>query len=162
MTDQKKEILDLAETLLKEEEEVLIPINKLFDLIMQEKNDICEIDQLITWLKEDDKFLVIESESTQEPWSEDEESQMHEQGFHSGPRVILKEKVPSKEEMLKILQEKMQTTLNALNTVYEKKFNQMDEEEERQLIHVISKTKDLQNKIEQSVQKKSDYDQKKE
>jgi len=158
MKNSWKNLLNLAETILKEEEEIIIPIYKLYELITQEKEEVPELDQFITLVANDSRFVIMESKSTQEPWSDDEDEAMKSLGFYRGPRIFLKERKPSKEAMLQILQEKMQNTLDALNSLYGESFNDLSAKDEKQLIHIISKTKDLQKKIDKSFSEKDSYE----
>ena len=143
------EILNLAEQLLLEEEEFLVPALKLHKLILDEKEN-CGIDfgELIKILSTDKRFYVLDSQSTQEPWEEDDDEVMERMGFYKGPRVILCEKMPGKEEIEQTIKEKMQEILHGLKQAYKVSEGNMEDSEEEDFLKIMAKAKDLSNKIE--------------
>jgi hypothetical protein len=143
-------ILNLAEQILKEEEEFLVPISKLRELILQEKESwTIELSELIKLLSEDNLFYLLDSQSTQEPWEEDDDELMEKLGFYKGPRVILYERMPDKEEMEQTIKEKMQDVLHNLKQAYKVSAGSMEDSEEEEFLKIMAKAKDLSKKIEE-------------
>ncbi|OGF31083.1 hypothetical protein A2533_03515 [Candidatus Falkowbacteria bacterium RIFOXYD2_FULL_35_9] len=144
-----EQILQLTETILKEEEEFLVPIIKLYELMQSEKEFLdFEVDHLQRLIESDDKFQIIDSQSTQEPWPDEDDEEMQKLGYYKGPRVMLKEKAPSKEEMMQTVTEKMQNTLNALKSAYHVKPDNLSDDEEEEFLQIMQKVKDLQKKFD--------------
>ena len=143
------EILNLVEILLTEEEDFMVPLQKLHELILQEKegNDL-EIGHLTGLLEQDKRFKLLESKSTLEPWSDEYDEKMEQLGFYKGPRVILLSRMPDKEELYQTMVEKMQSTIDALKNVYSTKPTEMNDEEEMEFLQIMNKVKNLQNKLQ--------------
>lgn len=145
------ELKNLAQTILEEEEDFLVPALKLYELIIEEKPDLSlEPEQLIFLLTGDDRFKIVDSQSTQEPWPEEDDEQMQKMGFYKGPRVMLKSKEPTKEEMVQAITEKMQRTLGALKSAYKVKPGNMTDDEEEEFLQIMKKAKDLQRKLDEA------------
>jgi len=143
-----EEIKDLTITILREEDDFLVPAIKLVELILDEKaNWNLELEQLLAILSKDERFYILDSKSTQEPWSDDDDEIMQKMGFHKGPRVMLEERRPDKEEMQQAVQEKMQQVTTCLKQAYGVGDN-MDDENETEFLQILSKAKDLQNKLD--------------
>jgi len=147
MTNQ--EITNRAHVLLSEEEEILIPVFKLYELLKDELDNLdLEVEDFSTVLKEDKRFMVLDSQSTMEPWNEDENEKMAEQGHYQGYRVMLKSRIPSKDEMMQVVTEKMQSTLESLKTAYNVNPDNFDDTEEEEFLQILKKTHDLQKKFD--------------
>jgi len=149
MTDE--EIKQLVEKLLLEEEEFLIPALKLYDLIKDEKETIeFEPEHLIALLDQDDRFVLLDSKSTQEPWPDEADEEMQKRGYYKGPRVIHRDKMPSREQLMQAVTEKMQDTLSSLKSAYHVLPDNLSDDEEEEFLQVMQKVKDLSNKIDDS------------
>lgn len=146
MNDQ--EILNLAEIILSEEEELLVPILKLHELILMEKeNWELELSELTELLKNDSRFQIIDSKSTMEPWPEADEETMKQLGFYGGPRIMLTAKAPDNDEFYQEIIEKMQLTLDTLKQAYKLNPEEINEQDEMEFLQIVSKVKDLQKKL---------------
>lgn len=146
------EIKDLAVTILREEDDFLVPAVKLVELILDEKESWnLGLEQLLEILSQDERFYILDSKSTQEPWSEDDDEIMEGLGFHKGPRVMLEERRPDKEEMQQAVQERMQQVTKCLKQAYGMGEN-MDDADETEFLQILSKAKDLQNKLDDDQQ----------
>ncbi|MBI5254186.1 hypothetical protein HY932_00145 [Candidatus Falkowbacteria bacterium] len=148
---EKDEILSLAVELLREEEEFLVPILKLHKLILDEKEN-CDlnIEELTKLLIADDRFYILESQSTQEPWEDDDDDKMEALGFYKGPRVMLVERKPSKEELAAAIKESMQQMLYGLKQACHAN---PEDTEETEFLQIMTKAKDLERKFDDAFKK---------
>lgn len=144
-----EEILNLTEVILEEEDEILVPLFKLHELILMEKESWnLELDYLTDLLKNDPRFRIIDSKSTLEPWPESDEEKMRTLGFYSGPRIMLVSKTVDQEEFYQEIVEKMQLTLDALKQAYKINPDEVDDETEMEFLQIMNKVKDLQKKLD--------------
>ncbi|HCC23256.1 TPA: hypothetical protein DF272_03690 [Candidatus Falkowbacteria bacterium] len=157
MTDD--EIKQLAETILLEEDEFLIPILKLYDLMDEEKNNLkFEPDHLIELLNRDDRFVLLNSQSTQEPWPDEDDETMQSLGYYKGPRVMHKDRMPSREVMMQAITGKMQNTLSSLKSAYHVMPDNLSDDEEEEFLQVMQRVKDLSKKIDDVAGPETDQD----
>ncbi|MFH0815031.1 MAG: hypothetical protein V1902_03095 [Candidatus Falkowbacteria bacterium] len=150
---EKDEILSLAIELLREEEEFLVPILKLHTLILDEQ-ETCglTIEELTKLLSNDDRFFILESQSTQEPWEDDDDDKMEALGFYKGPRAMLMERKPSKDELSAAIKESMQQMLYSLKQAYHVGDNDPDDTEETEFLQIMTKARDLERKFDDAFQ----------
>jgi len=139
----KEQIIDKAVNILETEEEYLIAVKKLYKILKEEFKDL-EFKELVSMLREDKRFKIHEVKK-REAWSKEEESVMEAAGYYSGPRVMLKSRTPSKEEVAQLLQKKTQNMLDNLKKAYESRPEGMSDEEEKQLLEVMQRSKNLQD-----------------
>jgi hypothetical protein len=139
MSDQ--ELLDLCELILGEEDELLIPIEKLLELILQEKEDI-ELDfkKLKDLLvKDTDHFRVIDSPVNDQDWDENNQTLLKNFGFYHGPRVLLRSKSPNEEELLREIANQIRRALETINSVYNNRRDGISDEEEIQILEIMKR-----------------------
>lgn len=146
---EKDKILSLTIELLREEEEFLVPILKLHKLVIDEQEN-CDfnIEELTKLLSNDDRFYILESQSTQEPWEDDDDDKMEQLGFYKGPRVMLMERKPSKEELGTAIKESMQQMLYNLKQAYHATDNDPDDTEETEFLQIMTKAQNLERKFD--------------
>ena len=148
-------IIDFCKDFLEAEEEYMVPVKKLWLIMSEELNDEkIEPDELTKLLKENDLFKVYEDLDKQEQsWPEEEELEMEKLGHFKGPRVMLKSRTPSKDEVAQVLQKKMQNMLDNLKKAYDVRPDDLSDEEEKQLLEAMQKSKELQENIGKAFEK---------
>jgi len=151
-----EEILNLANLLLEEEDDFLVPVYKLHELILQEKATELQADELVKMLKTDERFKVYDGADNAWPPEEDEE--MKALGYYRGPRVMLESRAPTKEEMMQAMREKMERSLIALKQAYQVKPDDLSDETEEELLAAMQKMKELESAFEK-IEKETGEDQ---
>lgn len=99
-----EEIWLIAETILLEEEDVLVPLSKLLYLIKEERGtwDL-DLEELKSVLSERAIFIIYDFPEEAELWPEEEDGNMAEKGFFKGDKVMLLDRKPSAEDMQQMI-----------------------------------------------------------
>jgi len=135
------QITDLAEQLLQKETDFIVPMKKIWlKLSLMGELDDVEFESFSIMIKEDERFEVFDED--EDELLEDQINSLEEMGFFMGPRVMLKSRKPSRNELGALLLKK--TTL-----IYENLKNAWDIrdknniEEEDQLLYALASTQKL-------------------
>lgn len=139
----QEEIIKKAINILETDEDYLVPVKKLHKDLKEEFKTL-KFEELVNFFEKDKRFKVY-SEKNETGWPEEEEAKMESLGHYAGPRVMLVSRTPSKEEIAATLQKKTQSMLENLKKAYESKPDSMSDEEEKQLLEIMEKSKNLQD-----------------
>lgn len=156
MTDD--EIKNLAEVILSEEEDCYVPIKKLAELINQEKEHWnVDYQNLQCILNKDERFKIFDFDDKEDDfWDDEEDLEMQNLGYYKGARVMLLARQPSKDDIVRMLEQKTQNALDALKQAYNMRPN-LSDEEEAELLAVMMKTKHLKQGILELNDDNDDY-----
>lgn len=99
-----EDIWKVCETILLEEEEILLPLSKLLYLIKIERESWdLDLESLKTALKERSLFMIYDFPEEAELWDDEEDEAMAEKGFFKGDKVMLLDRKPSPEDMQEMI-----------------------------------------------------------
>lgn len=147
-----KNILDLIVPELQKTPDFFIHVKKLWLELSDEKTpNLPPFEEFSVLLQKDERFVVEDSQ--QAPWESDPESieEMEELGYYTGPRVRLKSRNPSNEDMARIISKHTQKLIDSLVKAYETRPNKISEEDEKQLIQTMVKAKKLKEDIDKAL-----------
>ena len=136
---------------LKNEKEFLIPIRKIWlNVLTVEERFKISFDKLVSRLETDDRFRVFKSSINEDIYSNLSSNEvaylkkeLEAKGFYSGPRVWLKERTPTKEEIFNTLIDKSQASIDALVQAWDYR----NKDSEDQLLDLMREMKKLQNHL---------------
>jgi len=104
MEFNSKNVCNLAELILQEEDEILVPASKLLHLISQEQEDWqLNDEQLLEFLKTDKRFSFYSFPEESELWPDELNKKMAEQGLFKGDKIMLLEKKPSPDDLKQMI-----------------------------------------------------------
>jgi hypothetical protein len=104
MEFNSKNVCDLSELILKEEDEILVPANKLLHLLLQEQEAWqMELEQLQEFLKADSRFTFYGFPEESELWPDELNKKMAEQGLFKGDKIMLVERKPSPDDLKQMI-----------------------------------------------------------
>lgn len=141
MEYNKENVLNLAEVILREEDEVLLPISKLLYWILQEQETWPLDNQILkNYLKDDKRFLCYDFPEENDFWGDDLNQKMAEQGFFKGDKVMLYDRKPTADDLRQMI-------LGNLDYLYrhlsEMGSNPLEESQALQYQKVMAKVKEL-------------------
>lgn len=153
-------ILDEAERLLEQDEDVIVAVKKLWVHVRQtaEDNDwqMPSLAEFTTLLMQDDRFefmpeqeSIDEEEDFPEEDREEEESEAERFGFYSGQRVKLARIQLTPERLGSIIRRKVDDTMDALMKAWEER-PEGDQETEDKLLDALSQTQKLQHEVKET------------
>ncbi len=118
--DYREKILDWFEQRLGTGNEFFFPLKKLREeLVSGLSITIPPAEEIEGWLKGDDRFYLLPEPEGFSEHSPDEKDQMEKLGFFDGPRVGLKDKRPTPQQVAEKLREHTAKLINALQKAYE-------------------------------------------
>ena len=145
-------ILERVVTLLEKTESFVVPVRWICKVLGEEfKGMEMTVEELAEKLGRDERFRVFDgseivlSDSLKPLVSEDE---MEASGFYPGPRVMLKSRIPSREEVVAFLLKKADQTFETLRKAWEIR-PQGDEATEDQLLEALAKAQRLQRELKE-------------
>lgn len=134
-------IVDLADQLLREEHDFIVPIKKLWlKLSLMGELDETQFEEFLIILQQDDRFEVFDSHEN--ALFDDQIESLEQIGFFVGPRVMLKSRKPNRKELGDILLKKTNLIFENLKKAWDLRQRQ-DEDEEDQLLHALASTQKL-------------------
>ena len=144
------DISDRAVLILETSDEFIVPVKWLWKRITEDTAPLdIALDDFCGILKEDDRFTLFESKRAElnlnTHWSLSEEEQ-EKMGFYQGPRVMLKNRVPSYSEVVAFLLKKVDQTFNTLKQAWDLRPKD-DASVEDQLIEALAKAQKLQREL---------------
>ncbi|PIP17766.1 MAG: hypothetical protein COY82_01115 [Parcubacteria group bacterium CG_4_10_14_0_8_um_filter_35_7] len=151
---KKQKILQEVEDILKEEEYFLVPIKKVW-LYIQEEYDL-RLEELAILLSEDGRFRIQNlEENNEESWPSEEVPQMEALGYFFGPSVMLKERMPTKEEMAEILHQKTERITEVLKNAYEARIQEEGSDGKKEkLLEITNIAQKLRKELDKAFKKK--------
>ena len=141
MENMDLQIIDLAEQLLQEETEFIVPVKKIWlRLSLMGKLDDVAFESFSLMLQGDERFEIFDDDENE--LHETQIDRLEEIGFFMGPRVMLKSRKPSRKEMGILLIKKTSLIYKNLKHAWEQR-DRTNEEEEDQLIYALASTQKL-------------------
>ncbi len=135
------QIIDLAEQLLQEETEFIVPVKKIWlRLSLMGKLDDVAFESFSLMLRADERFEIFDDNENE--LHEAQIDSLEEIGFFMGPRVMLKSRKPSRKEMGILLIKKTSLIYENLKNAWEQR-DKNNEEEEDQLLYALASTQKL-------------------
>lgn len=135
------QIIDLAEQLLQEETEFVVPVKKIWlRLSLMGKLDDVAFESFSLMLMGDERFEIFDD--NENDLHEAQIDSLEEIGFFMGPRVMLKSRKPSRKEMGILLIKKTSLIYENLKNAWEQR-DKKNEDEEDQLLYALASTQKL-------------------
>ncbi|HOX96919.1 MAG TPA: hypothetical protein PL066_01000 [bacterium] len=137
----KDNVLNLAEMILREEDEVLLPISKLVHLLLQEQEAwTLDKETLKDYLKNDSRFLCYDFPEEAELWDDNLDAKMAEQGLFKGDKVMLYDRKPSADDLRQMILGNLDYLYRNLSEVGA---NPLEESQSLQYQQMMAKAKEL-------------------
>lgn len=137
----KDNVLNLAEMILLEEDEVLLPISKLVHLLLQEQETwTLDNETLKDYLKNDVRFLCYDFPEEAELWDDNLDAKMAEQGLFKGDKVMLYDRKPSGDDLRQMILGNLDYLYQNLSEVGA---NPLEESQALQYQQMMAKAKEL-------------------
>ena len=134
-------IVDLAEQLLQDEHDFIVPIKKVWlKLSLMGELDEIQFEEFLFILQKDVRFDVFDNHEN--ALFNDQIENLEQIGFFIGPRVMLKSRKPNRKELGDILLKKTYLIFENLKKAWDIR-QQENEEEEDQLLHALASTQKL-------------------
>jgi len=134
-------IVELAEQLLQEEHDFIVPIKKIWlKLSLMGELDEIQFEEFLLILQNDVRFDVFDSHENM-LFNEQIEN-LEQIGFFIGPRVMLKSRKPNRKELGDILLKKTSLIFENLKKAWNLR-QEKNEEEEDQLLQALASTQKL-------------------
>jgi len=134
------QITDMAVQLLQKETDFIVPIKKIWlKLSLLGKVDSVEFESFSYMLRADDRFEVFDEENE---LLKDQVDGLEEVGYFMGPRVMLKSRKPSRQDLGNLLIKKTSLIYENLKKAWEVR-NKSNEDEEDQLLYALASTQKL-------------------
>lgn len=138
----KNKILNNIEKDLLETEEFYIPIKKIWLWLKEEYKNPPALAELTTWLKADKRFKVHWIKERDE-----DDIDLEEVGFFSGPRVGLSRRQPTREDMARIIAKHADNMAKFLEKANETRPDDLSEEDKKTLDEAMKRAKAMKDKI---------------
>jgi hypothetical protein len=144
------QLTDWAAKALEMDEEILVPVKKLWiKYIAEEPNT--SLEGLLHELGDDSRFECVRGSDPDEQfddWSEEEiaeyEEEMEARGFFSGPRVKLKSRDLSPDHIAKLIAKHTDRMIQSLWSAFDARPSDWSEEAEQELLDIIVRAKKFQ------------------
>ena len=150
------QIVDIAVQLLQKETDFVVPIKKIWlKLSLLGKVDRIEFESFSYMLRADDRFEVFDDDESE--LLEDQIDSLEEVGYFMGPRVMLKSRKPSRQELGNLLIKKTSLIYENLKNAWEKR-NVNNKDEEDQLLYALASTQKLLKAIKNEFPESSEQD----
>ncbi|MFZ5518263.1 MAG: hypothetical protein ACOY90_16635 [Candidatus Zhuqueibacterota bacterium] len=134
-------IVDLAEQLLQEEHDFIVPIKKIWlKLSLMGELDEIQFEEFLIILQRDNRFDVFDSHEN--VLFNEQIENLEQIGFFVGPRVMLKSRKPNRKELGDILLKKTSLIFENLKKAWNLR-QEKDEDEEDQLLQALASTQKL-------------------
>ena len=143
-----KDIMDRAEWLLEEEESFIVSVQRLLDMLEKRFGPVrLEYEDFVLRLESDSRFRVMrEHYRGDAPDPEAIPVDRSIAAFTEGTRVMLKERIPTRKEVVAFLLKKADTTFDTLKKAWDVRPPD-DEVMEDQLLQALAKTQRLQREL---------------
>lgn len=146
-------LTDWAASILETDEEILVPIKKLWTQYVARASDV-SLDDFTRALEADERFEFMEgTDPTEglEDWTEEERAEhiaeMESLGFFGGPRVKLKSREITRDHVARMIAKHTDNMLNALWGAYDVRPEDLDPDKDAELLDLIARAKELQLKL---------------
>jgi hypothetical protein len=147
---EKEVILNRIVLLLEKTEFFITPVKRVCDMLNQVYPELhFDMKTVTQMLQKDDRFRLFEGAKiklTPHMKALITDDEMEKMGFSQGPRVMLKNRVPSRKEVVSFLLNKADQTFETLKKAWEIRPKD-DEEAEDQLLQALAKSQKLQREL---------------
>lgn len=144
------ELIEWAARVLETDEEILVPIKKLWTQSDARARGI-SLDDFTRALENDARFELMQGTDPNEgleDWSEEERAEhsaeMEALGFFGGPRVKLASRAITREHVARMIAKHTNNMLAALWGAYDVRPEDLDPEKDAELLDLIAQAKELQ------------------
>lgn len=142
------DLLKKVVVLLEEAESFIVPVKWVWKELEKETPSMeFTVEQLVEKLKKDGRFRLFAEHKidSSSQWSISEEEQ-EKLGYFRGPRVMLKDRVPTRKEVVEFLVKKVDQTFDTLKQAWDIRPEE-DETTEDQLLSALAKAQKLQREL---------------
>jgi len=151
-------LLSVAEQILENDEDIIVPIKKVWLKIRDEHHlEVPPLEQFTTMMRKDERFEFMpehEDSDIYEGWAQEEieedEREMEKLGFFRGARVKLKRIEMTPEKLADILRRKVDNMMDALTKAWETR-PEGDTETEDQLLQILASAQKLQREVKEKL-----------
>ena len=153
-----KNLLDAIVPELESTPDFYVSARKLWKgLRGQPELTVPDFAEFVALIRAEERFVV--EETGEAPWEEDpdETAQMEELGYYTGPRVRLASRVPTKEDMKRMVLKHAQKIIDNLIRAYDARPPDLPEEEEAQLFQAMIKAKKLKEEVEKAFEEGGEH-----
>ena len=144
-----KDLMDRVKWILEQEESFIVSVERVWGML-EDRFGPSRIDyeDFIHRLEDDSRFRIIRDSGAKE---KEEDSALrvlnqHITAFTGGTRVMLKERIPTRKEVVSFLLKKADTTFDTLKKAWDVRPTD-DETMEDQLLQALAKTQRLQREL---------------
>ena len=136
-------------SLLDQEDEFIVPVRKLYRALGRSNlSEEWTEEAFLEVLKGDERFRVFEAPDEDDVYDDFEsEEELEALGFYRGPRVMRKDSMPTREDVLSILVKKADKTFSTLHKAWDIRPDG-DEETEDQLLEALAKAQRLKRELQ--------------
>lgn len=148
-----EELMNLTEILITEEDDLLLPIKKLYQLIQDEKGEeLPTLDEYQSAIQKDSRFKFINiplDDMSGSLWSDEYGQKLEDHGFFHGPYVALEGEDISQQAYIELLLEKLGQVIQVLHGLYEVKVrdNNFNDGEEDRIQELLLKAESLKEQL---------------
>jgi len=140
-----QESLDKIISLLETAEEFYVPVKKLWKELRQDGFALPEYDAFVEELGKDERFEIgIDFKKAKEEW---DDAEMETHGYFSGPRIKLKTREITKDDMQRVALKRAQYMIDNLVKTYQARPKDMSSKDEDALIEVMRKAKKMKEHL---------------
>ncbi len=157
MRASESELLDLVASIVKRDEEFYVPVKKLWVYLCRDGDyPSLSLEEFMDILEQDPRFEFVRGidlteglgELTPEE-KEEIEVEMERFDLYGGPRVGMKTRKPTKEDLVRIMEKKIQNIFDALKQAWELRPPDNPQVED-QLLDALAMTQRLQQEIKKA------------
>lgn len=141
----EKKVKDRIIDVLGAAEEIFVPVKKLLKDLGKEGCEVPTYEDFLQELRDDNRLEVMDF---RKHWEEDEEDDMEDLGYYSGPRVKLRSREITREDIARNLERHNQRMLDNLVKAYEVRPDDFPEQSEDELIQTMQRAKEFKEKVE--------------
>lgn len=135
------QVLNLAEEILSDEEDFIVPIKRVWlKISLDGKLNNIQFNNFFKMLEHDLRFEVFEN--NENSLFEEKSNVVNKSGFFAGPRVMLKSRKPNRQELGSMLIQKTNLIFNNLIEAWNLRHKENAEQED-ELLNVLASTQKL-------------------
>lgn len=140
-----REVQEAIVAILEKAEDFYVPVKKIWKELKSQGYGLPAYEDFLKYLKKEKRFEVTEFKDS----DFEDEKEMEKLGFYSGPRIKLKSRKITKEDMKRITLKHAQNVIDNLVKAYEVRPEDLSAEEEDELLELMLRAKKLKDKINQ-------------
>lgn len=155
-------ILERVADILEDAESFIVPVKWIWNELEKESSPTeMTVEDLTERLKKDERFRIFADQKTNFNHPSDWALSIEEQerlGFFRGPRVMLRDRVPTRKEVIAFLLKKVDQTFDTLKQAWDIRPKE-DEVTEDQLLEALAKAQKLQRELQGILSQEKDQDE---